>query len=539
MEPGIYLELTPARSSNPFGGKDFETGDFKHAYLVYRKPDGTSEVIRGGLNPMGLKVSVETRKSLEKSKDALEAGEKPGDRPSRKLDIPAEKLEDTWSKMRDKAEEIGKAEIEYRADTEPDDLDQTSNSVVRAALDEVGVPLEKALPDGITPDKLPGIKDNLADDLEKARRNPIEGEIGGTDDQNPTPSEPVDPSDSGGEDNGPSGLDDGADDDDDLSGKGGSGDAENQSASLDAVPAPETKELKPGQKALVQTLEIPDGRIDDILVKDPRDLTHDEFMDLKKEMLNLPAGPEQERLDEMATNFLEEKFGTGPAKVDAVGRLIDPEPIRPINKHPVPARTPDGEPLSGAIRKIGFKVARAAGDEGNAQAVQNLQSGLNLLRQVLGQEAAKPPARTLGIVSEIKTDGIVGPKTRRALRFATSRLGRPKIEEGFALGRFNNFAREGRKEGFGSLGEVTEKAFGPLFRGPGRQPKPPAGRLEAVTLQETLNDLGKTQFGNDRFKPLKLDGDIGPKTTDAFGQLTGALGPERLTERFGEFLGFF
>jgi hypothetical protein len=63
MEPGIYLELTPAKSSNPFGDEDFKLGNFKHAYFVYRKFDGTSEVIRGGMGE-NLKISVETRKSL-------------------------------------------------------------------------------------------------------------------------------------------------------------------------------------------------------------------------------------------------------------------------------------------------------------------------------------------------------------------------------------------------------------------------------------------------------------------------------------------
>ena len=78
-----------------------------------------------------------------------------------------------------------------------------------------------------------------------------------------------------------------------------------------------------------------------------------------------------------------------------------------------------------------------------------------------------------------------------------------------------------------------------MSRGPGRQPKTPAGRIEAVTLQETLNDLGKTQFGQDRFKPLKLDGDIGQKTTDVFSQIAGALGPAHVTHPFGQFLGSF
>jgi len=42
----------------------------------------------------------------------------------------------------------------------------------------------------------------------------------------------------------------------------------------------------------------------------------------------------------------------------------------------------------------------------------------------------------------------------------------------------------------------------------------------------------------DETSPLKTDGGIGPKTTNALGQLPGALGFERITESFGEFLGF-
>ena len=57
-----------------------------------------------------------------------------------------------------------------------------------------------------------------------------------------------------------------------------------------------------------------DGPLDEILAKDPRDLTETEFLELKKEMIDLPAGPEQERLDEMSTNYLELKFGSGPVK---------------------------------------------------------------------------------------------------------------------------------------------------------------------------------------------------------------------------------
>jgi len=521
MEPGIYLEVKPATSFRR------RLGDNKHTYLVYRKPDGTSEVIRGGFNPIGAIISVETRKSLEKSEDAPEAGEKPGSRPSRKLDISTGKLEDTWSRMRDKAEEIGKAGIDYRVDTEAHDPDQTSNSVIRAVLDEVGVPLEKALPEGITPDKLPGIRDNLAEKIEEAHRererpNPIEGEIGGTDDQNPT-SAPQ----SG--DSGPSGHDDGANDDD-SSGSGNKGDGdETQKQSLDLTTDPDigketlelklgpdgepiSKELTPEQNMLLKDFDKNDGPLDDILAKNPRDLTEAEFLELKKEVVRLPAGPEQEQLDGMAMEFLEDKFGTGPVKIDAVGRMIDPEPIRPINKHPVPSRTIEGEELSGALKRIGKAVAGHAGSDGNTTAVQGLQPGLNILKAIMLKN--NPAAGT-----DLKTDGIVGPKTRRALKLATSRLGRPKIEEGLALGRFGRFAQDVQtgRDDTRKLGSTIGKAFGPLFRNAQTSsPRPIRPAVENVPFQTTINDLGPNAFGKDAFKPIREDGLIRPKTESAF-----------------------
>ncbi len=142
-------------------------------------------------------------------------------------------------------------------------------------------------------------------------------------------------------------------------------------------------------------------------------------------------------------------------------------------------------------------------------------------------------------MAKLKEDGVFGPKSRSGLRRAIASLGTPKVEEGLAFGRFNAFARDGRKEGFGRLKEMTEGSFGPLFRDPVKPVRRPSERLETVTLQETLNDLGTGHFGRGRFRPLKLDGDIGPKTADAFGRLAGALGPGRITKRFGEFLGFF
>ena len=577
MKPGIYLEITPAST---FGSIGSATGkfDLKHAYLVYRKPDGTSEIIRGGLGE-NAKLTVETQKSLENSKDKLGPDEKPGTRPSRRLDIPTDKLEDTWSKMRDKAEAIGKERLNYRADpspADPDNPDQTSNSVVRAALDDAGIPLEKALPDGVDLKQLPGIHDNLDEKIKETRRernipNPIEGEMGGTDDQNPTPFPSGDSPGYG--NNGPTGQDDGADDDSppsgSSSGSDSSGASQPQSANLTDPEAPSrtmelklgeegkseplelilgpdgepiSKERTPDQNLLLKDISKSDGPLDEILAKDPRDLTEGEFVALKKEIINLPAGPEQDRLDGMATAFLEHRFGDGPAKFDAVGRMIDAKPIRPANKTPVPAKTPDGEPLTGAVKKIGGVIADAAGSEGRASAVRGLQSGLNLLKSIMQRSAKSSQAKALPLTHDLKTDGVVGPKTRRALRLAATRLGRPKVEEGFALGRFGNFARDihsGRAD-TRSLKPTIDKAFGPLFRSPRaprQQPSRPAE--ENLSFQATVNDLGSDVFGRDAFKPVKEDGFIGPKTESAFNSVLPAAGPDRFTSRLGHNLGFF
>ena len=85
MEPGIYLEVKPATI------KGVRLGSNLHAYLVYRKDDGTTEVIRGGPDLLALELQVETGKSLDsnapeenKSEDAHEGHATPGSRTSRR-----------------------------------------------------------------------------------------------------------------------------------------------------------------------------------------------------------------------------------------------------------------------------------------------------------------------------------------------------------------------------------------------------------------------------------------------------------------------
>ena len=568
LAKGLYIEFNPATTSNPVpDGRD----DPLHTYIVYRDGKGIARVIRGGPSGfdekkptrstvdnlrfgLGGKIEVQAGVPLDKSKDAYKPGETPEDRHATPLNIGTRDPEQIFDRMVRKAEDIHGLNVDYDLN-EQLAPDQNSNSLTRALMDDAGIDTKTVIPEKIDRARIRGFENNLKEAQEEARRernrpNPIEGEVGGTDDQNPTPSG----DDPGFGNNGPTGQDDGADDDgpsrvssSDSSSKTGQPQSANvtgleaTSRTMEIKPGEEAKgetmELKPEQRKLMDDIAKSDGALDEILAKDPRDLTEGEFTALKKEVINLPAGPEQDRLDGMATAFLDDKYGTGPVKYDAVGRMIDPKPIRPANKTPVPAKTPDGEPLTGAVKKIGGVIADAAGGEGRTSAVQDLQSGLNLLKSIMQRRAKTTP-----LAHDLKTDGVVGPKTRRALRIAATALGRPKIEEGFALGRFGNFARDihsGRAD-TRSLKPTIDKAFGPLFRDPQSSRQSPSRPAEEnLSFQATINDLGSDVFGREAFKPIREDGLIGPMTESAFNAVLPAAGPDRFTSRLGHNLGFF
>lgn len=171
MKPGIYLETTPA---SIFGSAPAIGIDKQHTYLIYRKADGTTEVIRGGPSPKNndLRIEVETGKTLEQSKDRYTPGDDASTRPSQRLDIPDDKLDESWAKMRGTAEEIGQSGLSYRYDSDTDVPDQTSNSITRAALDSINYSIKKALPPDSDLDKMPGIKDNL-EEKHRLRREEI------------------------------------------------------------------------------------------------------------------------------------------------------------------------------------------------------------------------------------------------------------------------------------------------------------------------------------------------------------------------------
>lgn len=225
-------------------------------------------------------------------------------------------------------------------------------------------------------------------------------------------------------------------------------------------------------------------------------------------------------------------YGDGPQQTDG-GKPLAPQPIRPIPERPSPHVTPQGGDLWQATARIGQQLADAAGADGYANAVTGLQRGLNMLNQANPLPKRSPaygPYTTLAPVTE---DGKYGPQTDFALKHATARLGPGKVEEGLALGRFNTFARDARRNGNpDGLEAKTHSLFGPLFRGAGDDTSP---KVEAGVLQETLNDLGRRK--RDDWTPLKVDNRIGPKTTQAFGAVLADEDADTLTRSFGRGLG--
>ncbi|MCR6629917.1 MAG: hypothetical protein NVV74_07620 [Magnetospirillum sp.] len=222
-------------------------------------------------------------------------------------------------------------------------------------------------------------------------------------------------------------------------------------------------------------------------------------------------------------------YGDQPQGNDG-GKPIEPMPIRPIPEQPSPHTTPQGEDLWQATARIGRQVADAAGSDGAAEAIKGLQRGLNMLGEANPLPARSPaygPYTKLGPVDE---DGAYGPQTDFALKHATAHLGPNKVDEAFALGRFNTFARNAQRNGNPEgLEDRTHAIFGPLFRNGGNGPKGEAG-----VLQETLNQFGSRE---DDWQDLKVDDWVGPKTTEAFGRVLKDEDADSFTSAFGENLG--
>jgi len=495
LKPGIYLEIKGVNASD-FPG--FRNGVFgkKHAYLIYRKANGSTEIIRGGPGTSFRRIIVETGKALEGSDDKYEAFEEPNSRPSRRLPIKAEKLNETWARMRKHTEQIGKASLLYSADLDPEDIDQTSNSVIRSVLESENIPLDQALPEGADMDDMPGIRDTLEDELKEAEERQ----------KNPGKLQPI-----------------------------------KEDSVYDKIMGSQgDDDLSEDRKTLAADLAKDDGPEAELMVKDGADLTKGELRQIMAKRNRLPEGPEKDQLNALEKEHFSAVYGNAPVEQDAIGRTIEPKAKRTVAEQPVPAKTSSGDNLNDALKELGERIVADKSGDNKTRIAQALQVGLNLaLRNAQEKQQPQNQPKRPSLFNALKVDGIVGPKTRQATRAILAKTQPGTVEEGLALGQFKKIVDEGRRRPVEpeALRQSISKIFGPLFRGP--EKAAPKVSHEGVGLQLALNKFGENDNGEDRFTPLKEDGFIGPKTADAFGKVMKVSNPDDFLSRLGERLGFF
>ncbi len=122
---------------------------------------------------------------------------------------------------------------------------------------------------------------------------------------------------------------------------------------------------------------------------------------------------------------------------------------------------------------------------------------------------------------------------RTTLMHSLAAMGPLKVVEGYALGRFYDFADQTPRPDAAELSHRLSALFGPLFRD---LDDPAIPRLEVGALQEALNDLGGSQF--DDWQELPLDEEITSAAAQAFARVVERLGARTLTEALGYHLGF-
>lgn len=259
--------------------------------------------------------------------------------------------------------------------------------------------------------------------------------------------------------------------------------------------------------------------LEDLMLKPVDDLTEGEAKALGAWAWKLPSNdPKRLEIEDRRRDFYRLNYGDDPSKLDETGRMVAPEPVRDVPSRPKGLAMPDGAPVSDGLKRIADKLARPVNDDGETNVVKALQSGLSMLGE------------------RLKVDGISGPKTQAALKRTVAKQGVGRAEEAFAVGRFKRFAETERDTGGSAsdLKNTVEKDVQPLFGS--RRPN-----VAAETLQESINDVNAKsakERNTPAPEPLKVDGDIGPKTTDAFRSALASGGPERLAKSYTSFLGF-
>ncbi|MCW9035578.1 MAG: hypothetical protein OQJ97_15265 [Rhodospirillales bacterium] len=310
------------------------------------------------------------------------------------------------------------------------------------------------------------------------------------------------------------------------------------------------KEVEAYSQWFQEQMNIPGDQADELLGKQMEDLTEDEVYDLMKTpAYQSSTDPRREKAVYTVKNWFDRHYGTESAKYDSIGKMIEPElKIKPPKEKQEP-KAGNGEPMEQAVQKLGKAFGMAAKTDGKTQTVQGLQEGLNLLASKLkaphNEKASSKLNTSFVQPSKLKLDGLFGPKTLRALKGYVSDHGVEKIKDGLAMGRLAKFTEQtkvNRKPPF-PLYQAVDKAVEPLY---GKEAKSMSKNLSngrrstlwGEALQHDLNEQGSKLFKQD-WQPIKTDGDLGPKTENAFSKIAQDKDPHDMVSSFGDILGFW
>ncbi|MEQ8601816.1 MAG: hypothetical protein RIB45_00755 [Marivibrio sp.] len=173
-----------------------------------------------------------------------------------------------------------------------------------------------------------------------------------------------------------------------------------------------------------------------VLLKPPADWSEPEAKSLMRRDGYWGGDPGRRKiLQDGVAGWFGAHAGNEPVARDGTGKAVERPWKRDPAKEPKPLMTADGLPLSAAFEGIGDRLTKRNRSKSAADAVRGFQAGLNRLADA--QETAEPegevdPYRRFDRPAakrpkRLKEDGLFGPKTAEATRFALVNDGAERV----------------------------------------------------------------------------------------------------------------
>ncbi|MDR1694585.1 MAG: hypothetical protein LBR70_05305 [Lactobacillaceae bacterium] len=242
-----------------------------------------------------------------------------------------------------------------------------------------------------------------------------------------------------------------------------------------------------------QELQKYDNRTEDILYKDLKDISAAEVKEAQKALFNVNDKDLKNKLDDKVYSWYQKNYGKDTLKHDATGRVISQDTVKDTLLKPSELKSKDDMVKSGVFQKAAEKM--------NEVGVRSMQKGLNMF----------------GLEPKLKEDNVIGPKTTSRIKQAASLYGVSEINQKANMGAFSGLLEDNH-------GKPVEKTD--LQKNVWGLDKDKGGEF----LQTSLNKIGESTAG---FTPLKVDNDIGDKTTQAFNELKDNNEEQIKTSLFG------